>query len=90
VLYVTIETLRVVGILCQPFIPAAAGKLLDLLSVRADERNYVYARPEHRLFAGADLPAPAPIFPRYVEPEEAPAQGAAQKPSKAASKGAVS
>ncbi|WP_296714016.1 methionine--tRNA ligase [Rhodoblastus sp.] len=90
VLFVTIETLRVVGILCQPFIPAAAGKLLDLLSVRADERDYVYARPEHRLFAGADLPAPAPIFPRYVEPEEAPAEGAAQKPPKAASKGAVS
>ncbi len=30
-----------------------------------------YATPEHRLFAGADLPAPAPIFPRYVEPEAA-------------------
>ncbi|MDI9847230.1 methionine--tRNA ligase [Rhodoblastus sp. 17X3] len=76
VLFVTIETLRVVGILCQPFVPEAAGKLLDLLSVRADERDYVYARPEHRLFAGADLPAPSPIFPRYVEAEEAPARGA--------------
>ena len=30
-----------------------------------------FATPEHRLFAGADLPAPAPIFPRYVEPEAA-------------------
>ncbi|WP_374544634.1 methionine--tRNA ligase [Rhodoblastus sp.] len=75
VLFTTIETLRVVGILCQPFIPAAAAKLLDLLAVRADERDYIYARPEHRLFAGADLPAPAPIFPRYVEAEE-PAKGA--------------
>ncbi len=71
VLFTTIETLRVVGIMCQPFIPEAAGKLLDLLSVRADERAYVYARPEHRLFAGTDLPQPAPIFPRYVEPEAA-------------------
>jgi hypothetical protein len=62
--------------------------LLDLLSVRADERAYVYASPEHRLFAGADLPAPAPIFPRYVDPEEAPAEGKAQKASKGASKGA--
>jgi methionyl-tRNA synthetase len=78
VLYTTIETLRVVGTMCQPFIPAAAAKLLDLLSVRVDERDYIYARPEHRLFAGADLPAPAPIFPRYVEPEDA-AAGDARK-----------
>jgi methionyl-tRNA synthetase len=84
VLFTTIETLRVVGILCQPFIPAAAGKLLDLLSVRADERAYVYAGPEHRLFAGVDLPAPAPIFPRYVDPDEAPADGKAQKVAKGA------
>jgi methionyl-tRNA synthetase len=71
VLFATIEVLRVVGILCQPFIPAAAGKLLDLLAVRPDERNFSFATPEHRLFAGADLPAPAPIFPRYIEPEAA-------------------
>jgi methionyl-tRNA synthetase len=71
VLFATIEVLRVVGILCQPFIPAAAGKLLDLLAVRPDERNFSFATPEHRLFAGAGLPAPAPIFPRYVEPEAA-------------------
>jgi methionyl-tRNA synthetase len=75
VLFATIETLRVIGILAQPFIPAAAAKLLDLLGVRDDARAYIYATPEHRLFAGADLPAPAPIFPRYVEPEDA-AKGA--------------
>ncbi len=71
VLFTTIETLRVIGILCQPFIPEAAGKLLDLLAVRANERDLAFATPEHRLFAGVELPAPAPIFPRYVEPEEA-------------------
>jgi methionyl-tRNA synthetase len=69
VLFTTIETLRIVGLLCQPFIPAAASKLLDSLGVRADERGFAHAAPEHRLFAGADLPAPAPIFPRYVEAE---------------------
>ncbi|WP_294534677.1 methionine--tRNA ligase [uncultured Rhodoblastus sp.] len=70
VLFATVETLRVVGILCQPFIPEAASKLLDLLSVRADERDFAYATPEHRLFAGVGLPAPSAIFPRYVEPDE--------------------
>ncbi len=71
VLFVTAETLRVIAILCQPFIPAAASKLLDLLAVRPDERGLGFAAPEHRLFSGVDLPAPAPIFPRYVEPETA-------------------
>jgi methionyl-tRNA synthetase len=71
VLFVTAEVLRVIGILTQPFIPQAAEKLLDLLGVRTDSRAYVYAAPEHRLFAGEGLPAPAPIFPRYVEPEAA-------------------
>lgn len=67
ILFVTAEILRVVGILAQPFIPGAAEKLLDLLAVRADERVFAYAHPEHRLFPGVDLPAPSPIFPRYVE-----------------------
>src|SRR6185503_12262539 len=35
VLYVTAEIIRQVAILCQPFIPASAGKLLDLLAVPA-------------------------------------------------------
>ncbi len=69
VLFTTIETLRIIALLCQPFIPAAAAKLLDFLGVKADERGLSQAAPEHRLFSGVDLPAPAPIFPRYVEPE---------------------
>ena len=33
VLYVTAETIRQVAILTQPFMPAAAERLLDLLSI---------------------------------------------------------
>ena len=40
VLYVTAEVLRQVAILCQPFIPASAGKLLDILGVSASERGF--------------------------------------------------
>src|SRR6187399_3676650 len=40
VLYVTAEVLRQVGILCQPFMPASAGKLLDLLGVAPGERQF--------------------------------------------------
>ena len=40
VLYVTAEVIRQVAILAQPFMPASAGKLLDLLAVPADERDF--------------------------------------------------
>ena len=70
VLYVTAEVIRQVAILAQPFMPASAAKLLDLLAVPA-ERTRISPRSAagSRIAAGATLPAPAPVFPRYVEPE---------------------
>ncbi len=68
VLYVTAETLRQVAILAQPFIPEAASKLLDLLGVPAEARGFDALGQGGRLAAGATLPAPQPVFPRYVEP----------------------
>ncbi len=79
VLYTTMETLRIVAILLQPVMPAAMRKLLDLLAVSPEGRTFAdidqggtygdLSSPK-RLQPGA-LPAPAPIFPRYVEPEAA-------------------
>jgi methionyl-tRNA synthetase len=69
VLYVTAEVIRQVAILAQPFVPDSAGKLLDLLAVPASERDFAHLGGAHRLAAGAKLPAPTPVFPRYVEPE---------------------
>ena len=40
VLYVTAEVLRIIGILIQPYMPASAAKLLDLLAVPADQRIF--------------------------------------------------
>jgi methionyl-tRNA synthetase len=71
VLWTTAEVLRVIGLVTQPFIPIAAGKLLDLLAVRADRRMFAHAVPGHALVPGTDLPAPMALFPRYVEPETA-------------------
>ncbi len=69
VLYVTAEVLRQIAILAQPFIPASAAKLLDLLGIPADERDFARVGGAHRIAAGAALPAASPVFPRYVEPE---------------------
>ena len=68
VLYVTAEVIRQIGILCQPFMPEASAKLLDLLAVPADARDF--ASLSARLSPGSQLPVPAPVFPRYIEPKE--------------------
>jgi methionyl-tRNA synthetase len=70
VLYVTAEVIRQVAILAQPFIPTASAKLLDLLAVPAEGRQFSALGSGSRLSVGTKLPAPAPIFPRYVEPAE--------------------
>jgi methionyl-tRNA synthetase len=65
VLWTTAEVIRRVGIMCQPFIPASAAKLLDLLAVT--DRDFIHVDEAHALVPGAALPAPQPVFPRYVE-----------------------
>ncbi len=69
VLYVTAEILRRVGILAQPFVPSSAAKLLALLDVGPEQRGFEALKSGLRLKAGVTLPQPAPVFPRYVEPE---------------------
>ncbi len=71
VLYVTAEVLRQVGILVQPYMPDSAAKLLDVLAVPKDQRSF--ADLDKRLVSGTELPAPQPIFPRFIEDAEAKA-----------------
>jgi methionyl-tRNA synthetase len=69
ILYVTAEVIRQVAILAQPFIPAAAAKLLDQLGVPDEARDFARLRASYRIGSGVRLPAPTPVFPRYVEPD---------------------
>jgi methionyl-tRNA synthetase len=69
VLYLTAEVLRAIGIVAQPVIPTAGGKLLDLLGVDAAARMLAHVGPANRLRPGAALMKPEAIFPRYVEAE---------------------
>ncbi len=68
VLWTTAEVIRRVAVLCQPFIPTSAGKLLDMLAVGDDARSFSHVAADHALMPGTALPAPQPVFPRYVEP----------------------
>jgi methionyl-tRNA synthetase len=69
VLYVTAEVLRRVAICSQPFVPSSAARLLDQLAVHAQVRDFSALDGGTRIAAGVKLPPPAPVFPRYIEPE---------------------
>ena len=69
ILYVTAEILRCVGIMAQPFMPSSASKLLELLNVGPEQRRFSELDGSKRIAPGCTLPAPMPVFPRYVEPE---------------------
>jgi len=71
VLWTTAELVRRVALLCQPFVPGSAAKLLDLLAVPADERDFAHVHADYALVPGTTLPAPEGVFPRYVEKPDA-------------------
>jgi methionyl-tRNA synthetase len=68
VLHTTAEVIRQVAILAQPFMPKSAAQMLDLLAIPPGERDFAGLGGGKRIAAGSKLPAPAPVFPRYVEP----------------------
>ncbi|MCI0140597.1 methionine--tRNA ligase [Arthrobacter bambusae] len=69
VLYVTLEVVRIVAILVQPVMPTSAAKLLEVLG-QPDGEARQFAAIATPIVPGTELPAPAPVFPRYEEPAE--------------------
>jgi methionyl-tRNA synthetase len=74
VLAVLVRAIVDLTIAIQPIIPGSTGKLLDMLNIPADERDYAaladcgrYAR---RAATGVAIGAPVPIFPRLELPAE--------------------
>jgi methionyl-tRNA synthetase len=68
VLYVTAEVIRQIAILTQPVMPESSAKMLDILGIPSDQRNFAVLGGVTRIKAGTALPAPTGIFPRYIEP----------------------
>jgi methionyl-tRNA synthetase len=71
VLYVTAEVIRQIAILAQPVMPESSAKLLDSLGIPEGARDFAALGGATRIKPGTVLPAPAPVFPRYVEPSAA-------------------
>jgi methionyl-tRNA synthetase len=70
VLWVTAEVLRIVAILTQPIMPTAASALLDALGQPQGEARQ-FSALDAPIAGGTEIPPPAPIFPKYVEVDEA-------------------
>tara|TARA_Y100000590_G_scaffold358929_1_gene414536 strand:+ start:785 stop:2329 length:1545 start_codon:yes stop_codon:yes gene_type:complete len=66
ILYQSMEAIRKVTILLQPFIPASSNFLLDQLSVPTNERTFKYLSSEYTLQPGIMLPEPKAVFPRQL------------------------
>jgi len=69
VLYVTAEVIRQIAILCIPFMPGAAPRLLDQLGIPPDERTFRDIGGNRRIAPGSVLPPPHAVFPRYIDSE---------------------
>ena len=67
ILYVTAEAVRMFAILAQPFMPSAMSRMLGALGIDAGNRSLAAIGPEPGLVPGESLPAPQPVFPRYVD-----------------------
>ncbi len=76
ILYVTAETVRIVAILAQPFMPSAMSRMLDALGIDPTQRILAAIGPEPGLSPGQSLPAPRPVFPRYIDQDETGTQPA--------------
>lgn len=67
VLWTLAETIRLLALILQPFMPTSAGRMLDQLSVGADGRSFAAFSRNRALSPGTLLPEPKGVFPRHVD-----------------------
>ncbi len=67
VLWTLAETIRSLALMTQPFMPTSSGRILDLLTIPAHERDFSFFGPDYAMTSGVGLPTPQGVFPRFVE-----------------------
>ncbi len=69
VLYALVDRIRIIGILLQPFMPQATAKILIAVGYSEEVANkgIPFSELDKPLKSGTPLPAPNPVFPRFVE-----------------------
>jgi methionyl-tRNA synthetase len=64
VLGATLDATRRIVLLTQPFVPESSARLLDLLGVAPEARDF--SAFGTAVPAGTQLPAPQGVFPRFT------------------------
>ena len=64
---VLIESLRLVGIILQPFIPRAAKRILDILNIKENERSFKFYNKDFSLKEGQGFKKVEQLFPKLDE-----------------------
>ncbi len=67
VLYVLSDTIRKLALLTRPFMPESSDKMLNLLCI--DENSRDYSSFNNSINSGVKIDKPVGIFPRFVEAE---------------------
>ncbi|MCY4035665.1 MAG: methionine--tRNA ligase [Hyphomicrobiales bacterium] len=65
VLYVTAEIVRQAALVGQALMPLSCTKMLNLLGVADNTRDFTFAGARGRLVPGTFLPTPEVVFPRF-------------------------
>lgn len=82
VLYTLCETLRVLGVWTQPFLPNKAPALLAQLNVPADARSFESTAEWGGFAEGVQTGKAEALFPRLDQKKTAPAEGKPAQPKK--------
>lgn len=65
-MYYFAESIRCIGIMLQPYCPAAAGKILDILKIPESERTFEFINENIWLKSGTQIEEPKGVFPRII------------------------
>ena len=71
VLYTLAEAIRRLAIMIQPVTPDAAGKILDQLKIKSEDRQFIHIDDAYTLVPGTQIDKPEGVFPRIIEEEAA-------------------
>ena len=66
-LSVLMESLRLVGIILQPFIPGTAKRILDTLNIKENERSFEFFNKDFSLKEGVSFKKVEQLFPKLDE-----------------------
>ncbi|NQV44909.1 MAG: methionine--tRNA ligase, partial [Rhodospirillales bacterium] len=70
VLYTLTETIRMLALILQPYMPGSCARMLDQLAISEGDRTFDAFGPAYALKGGTALPKPEGVFPRFADDEE--------------------